>query len=94
MSKAAHDVLIRPILTEKAVEAGQRTNTYVFEVARRATKIDVRKAVEQAFRVKVTAVRTAVKRGGRRRFGYKWVENPPVKRAYVTLAEGDRIDLM
>ncbi|MHC4712330.1 MAG: 50S ribosomal protein L23 [Planctomycetota bacterium] len=94
MSKSAHKVLVRPVLTEKAVEAGQQNNTYVFEVTRRSNKIDIRRAVERAFRVKVEKVRTVVKRGGRRRYGYKWITNSPVKRAYVTLVEGDRIDLL
>lgn len=89
-----HNVLIKPVMTEKAVTASQQNNTYAFEVALEANKIQIRKAVEDAFKVKVTAVRTAMRRGGQRRFGYRRVTQPSVKRAYVTLAEGDRIDLL
>jgi large subunit ribosomal protein L23 len=89
-----HNVILRPLLTEKAVNAGQQTNTYAFEVALEANKIQIRKAVEEAFKVKVLKVRTAKRQGGQRRFGYRRVRRPSVKRAYVTLAEGDRIDLL
>jgi large subunit ribosomal protein L23 len=89
-----HKILLKPLLTEKVVSAGQETNTYAFEVALGANKVEIRKAVEDAFRVKVIKVRTARRRGGQRRFGYTWVKKAPVKRAYVTLGDGDRIDLL
>ena len=94
MNRDIYKIIVRPLLTEKAVTAGQETNTYAFEVAPDANKIEIRKAVEQAFKVKVLKVRTARRHGGQRRFGYRWVKEPSVKRAYVTLAEGDRIDLL
>lgn len=94
MNRATHKIILRPLLTEKAVTAGQDNNTYAFEVARDANKIEIRKAVEQAFSVKVLKIRTAMRKGGQRRYGYKWVQNASVKRAWVTLAEGDRIDLL
>ncbi|MCD6404499.1 MAG: 50S ribosomal protein L23 [Planctomycetes bacterium] len=94
MNREIHKILLRPILTEKVVTAGQESNAYAFEVAGAANKIEIRKAVEQAFKVKVLKVRTARARGGTRRFGYRSVKRPAVKRAYVTLAEGDRIDLL
>ncbi len=90
----AHKIILKPLLTEKAVAAGQDTNTYAFEVAPTANKIEISKAIENVFKVKVLKVRTARRKGGRRRYGYKWMEEPAVKRAYVTLAEGDRIDLL
>ncbi len=94
MNREIHKVLIRPLLTEKAVAAAQEDNAYAFEVARDANKIEIRKAVESAFKVKVKKVRTAMQHGGRKRFGARWANQPNVKRAYVTLAEGDRIDLL
>ncbi len=94
MNKDFSSILIRPILTEKAVGMGQATNTYAFEVAEGANKIEIRKAVESAFRVKVLAVRTAKKTGVTKRFGPRWIKRPDVRRAYVTLAEGDRIDIL
>ncbi len=94
MKSELYSILIRPIMTEKVVSASQSTNTYAFEVPVSANKIEIRRAVEQAFKVKVVGVRTAMQHGGTRRFGYRRVTQPDVKRAYVTLAEGDRIDLL
>jgi large subunit ribosomal protein L23 len=89
-----HNVLIKPLLTEKVVSKSQEINTYAFEVAVGANKIEIRRAVEMAFKVKVLSVRTAMRHGGTRRFGYRRVPDAAVKRAYVTLAEGNRIDLL
>lgn len=94
MTREVHSILVRPLLTEKVVAKSQTENTYAFEVARDANKVEIRKAVETVFKVKVKAVRTATRHGGKRRFGYRWITQPSVKRAYVTLAEGDRIDLL
>lgn len=94
MKKDIYSILIRPILTEKAVGLGATNNTYAFEVDEDATKIDIRKAVETLFKVKVLAVRTAKKVSVTKRFGPRWVKRPDVRRAYVKLAEGDRIDIM
>lgn len=94
MNRETHKLILRPLLTEKAVTAGQEDNTYAFEVASDANKIEIRKAIERAFSVNVLKVRTATRKGGQRRYGHKWVQNAPVKRAWVTLAEGDRIDLL
>ena len=81
-------------MTEKVVSKSQEMNTYAFEVPVAANKIEIRRAVEAAFKVKVKRVRTSTKHGGTRRFGYRRSPEPPVKRAYVTLVEGDRIDLL
>jgi large subunit ribosomal protein L23 len=94
VKKDIYSILVKPILTEKAVGLGQTQNTYAFEVEESATKIDIRKAVETLFKVKVVSVRTARKVGVTKRFGPRWVKSPDVRRAYVTLAEGDRIDVM
>ena len=88
------EVLVRPIVSEKSY-ALMDDGVYIFVVAPDATKIDVRHAVEQAFGVRVTKVNTLNRKGKRRRnrrsntFGTR----PSTKRAVVTLAEGDRIDL-
>jgi large subunit ribosomal protein L23 len=94
VTKQVHNVLIKPVLTEKVVAKSQENNTYAFEVSLDANKIEIRAAVQKAFKVKVLRVRTSMRRGGTRRFGYKRFTEAPVKRAYVTLAEGDRIDLL
>lgn len=90
----AMSVLIRPVVSEKTT--GLMDNrTYVFVVDPRATKIDVRNAVEQAFSVKVTNVNTLNRKGKatrNRRTGVVGTR-PNTKRAIVTLAEGDSINL-
>ena len=86
-------VIKRPIaLTEKA--AGLReSNKVVFEVALGANKIEIRHAVEALFGVKVTDVNTLVQRGKPRRLGRSEEKRPNWKKAIVTLAEGDEIQI-
>ena len=95
MPKALHPyaVLRRPVVTEKSTMlAGQ--NKYVFEVAMAANKPQIREAVERAFDVKVSAVNTAVVRGKIRRFGRQGGgQQPSWKKAIVTLAPGDTIEI-
>ncbi len=94
MSKIAdpRDVLIKPVISEKSyrlVDDGK----YTFLVAPDANKTQIRQAVEQVFRVKVTGVNTINRPGKRRRTRYGWGKRPDTKRAIVTLAAGDRIDV-
>jgi large subunit ribosomal protein L23 len=90
----AEQVLLRPVVSEKSYGLMDH-DAYVFVVAPDATKIEVRKAVEEVFGVRVTKVNTYNRKGKRRRnrkantFGHR----PDTKRAVVTLAAGDRIDL-
>ena len=81
-----HNVLIRPVVSEKSYTL-MDNNVYVFVVDPSATKIDVRHAVEQAFSVRVTSVNTLNRKGGG--MGHR----SDTKRAIVTLAAGDSIDL-
>jgi large subunit ribosomal protein L23 len=86
------DVLIKPVISEKSyrlVDDGK----YTFLVAPDANKTQIRQAVEQVFRVKVTGVNTINRPGKRRRTRYGWGKRPDTKRAIVTLAAGDRIDV-
>ena len=90
----AMSVLIRPVVSEKTY--GMMDNhTYVFIVDPKATKVDVRNAVEQAFSVKVTNVNTLNRKGKSTRNRRTGVvgSRPSTKRAIVTLAEGDSINL-
>jgi large subunit ribosomal protein L23 len=88
----AYGVIIRPLITEKAqILTGQ--NKYAFEVDQRANKLQVKEAVEVAFDVKVTAVNTCVMKGKVRRFGRTYTRRPDWKKAVVTLAPGDKIEL-
>jgi large subunit ribosomal protein L23 len=87
-------VLVRPVVSEKTYGLMDE-GTYVFIVDKSATKIDVRHAVEQAFGVKVTKVNTLNRKGKatRNRRTNTTGSKPGTKRAFVTLAPGDSIDL-
>ena len=94
MSKIAdpRDVLIKPVISEKSyrlVDDGK----YTFLVAPDANKTQIRLAVEAVFGVKVTGVNTLNRPGKRRRTRYGWGKRPDTKRAIVTLAAGERIDV-
>ena len=86
------DVVRSPIITEKGTLVGEAGNQVVFRVHPDANKIEVRQAVEQLFKVKVQKVRTAQQLGKVRRVGRHAGRRPGWKKAYVTLAEGQRIE--
>lgn len=88
----ARDVIIRPVVTEKSTRLMEQ-NQYVFEVAPDATKTQIRQAVEQIFKVKVTAVNTVRIKGKLKRQGRFVGRRPDRKKAVVTLAKGDRIEI-
>ena len=87
-----YDVIIAPVITEKATLASER-NQVIFKVAKSATKPQIKEAVEKLFDVKVTSVNTLVRKGkfksSRGHAGFQ----SDVKKAIVTLAEGHRIDV-
>ena len=86
------DVLLRPVVSEKSyglLDEGK----YTFVVAPDANKTQIKQAVEEVFRVKVTGVNTLNRQGKRRRTRTGWGKRVDTKRAIVTLAEGDRIDI-
>ena len=87
-----HDIIRSPVITEKSTAASEH-NKVVFTVARTATKSDVKAAVEALFKVKVTAVNTLIRKGKNRRFRGVKGRTGDVKRAIVTLAEGQSIDV-
>lgn len=84
-------IILRPILTEKSAEL-EALNQYTFEVHRQANKIEIRKAVEIVFGVRVDKVRTMVVRGDIRRVGRFYGKTRQWKKAVVTLHPGDAID--
>ena len=88
----ALDVLRRPIITEKSTLMHEQ-GKYVFEVAPRANKHEVKRAVEEAFDVKVLSVNTLNVRGKRKRFGPRLVARRSWKKAIVALAPGDTITI-
>jgi large subunit ribosomal protein L23 len=86
------DVLLRPVVSEKSyglLDEGK----YTFVVAPDANKTQIKQAVEEVFRVKVTGVNTLNRQGKRRRTRFGWGKRVDTKRAIVTLVEGDRIDI-
>ena len=85
-------VLIAPHVTEKTSRAMQNHNQYTFRVRRTATKIDIKKAVELMFDVKVSGVQVVNEPGKQRRFGKTLGRTQDWKKAYVSLAEGQAID--
>jgi large subunit ribosomal protein L23 len=85
-------IIIRPILTEKSNGLEAAHNQYTFEVHRQANKIEIGKAVEQVFGVRVDKVRTMVVRGNIRRVGRFFGKTRQWKKAVVTLHPGDSID--
>ncbi len=91
-TKLPHQVLIRPLVTEKGIHRAQRYNHYAFEVAADATKTDVRNAVEQHFNVKVEKVAIQNRKGKSRRFRFRMGETQGWKKAIVKLTEEHKID--
>jgi large subunit ribosomal protein L23 len=86
------DILLRPVVSEKSyglLDEGK----YTFVVDPDANKTQIKQAVEEVFRVKVTGVNTLNRQGKRRRTRFGWGKRVDTKRAIVTLAEGDRIDI-
>jgi len=93
--KAGVAVIQAPLITEKGTLVAETSGQVVFRVDRRASKHEIREAVEKAFDVKVEEVRTANYLGkARTRFGKKLGQRAHWKKAYVTLAEGQTIDLL
>ena len=90
--KNQYDVIKRPVRTERTTDLEEFFNQVVFEVDTRATKVEIREAVERLFGVRVTKVRTLNQKGKPKRFGRLMGRRQSVKKAFVTLAEGDRIE--
>ncbi|HAL48639.1 MAG: 50S ribosomal protein L23 [SAR202 cluster bacterium] len=86
------DILRKPVVTEKSTLL-QEEGRYTFEVAPRATKHQIKRAVEEAFGVEVVRVNTMNVRGKRRRFGPRFTTGPSKKKAIVLLAPGDTITI-
>ncbi|KRS11380.1 MULTISPECIES: 50S ribosomal protein L23 [Roseovarius] len=92
-AKAEHyDVIRKPVITEKATMASE-SNAVVFEVAMDAAKPQIKEAVEALFGVKVKAVNTSITKGKQKRFRGIMGRRKDVKKAYVTLEEGNTIDV-
>ena len=93
MNKSPYDIIIAPHLSEKADRLNSEENQYCFKVRLDANKIEIKKAIEEIFDVRVAAVRTQVIRGKIKRYGRTYGKRPNWKKAIVQLVEGDSIDL-
>jgi large subunit ribosomal protein L23 len=86
-----YDVIVRPIVTEKSSLLKDGGNQYVFEVARTANKIEIAKAVERLFKVKVVSVRVMNMEGKKRRLGKHSGKRPDWRKAIVKVNPKDKI---
>jgi large subunit ribosomal protein L23 len=90
--KSARDVIIRPVVSEKSY-AGLEANVYTFLVDPRANKTEIKEAVQSIWNVRVTGVNTINRKGKHKRRRFTVGKRPDQKRAIVTLAEGDSIEI-
>lgn len=91
------EVLVKPILTEKANGQQDKLQRYAFKVARKANKLEIKKAIQEFYGVTVTEVNTAVIPGKNKtrytKAGFVKGQKPAYKKAFVTVADGETIDL-
>ena len=87
-----YDVILAPWITEKSTE-GSEHNQFTFKVARGSTKVEIKSGIEELFGVTVTKVNTINMRGKIKRVGMSMGKRSNFKKAFVTLKEGDKIEL-
>lgn len=92
--KNIYDVLLGPMLTEKGTLLKEKENKVLFKVATAANKIEIRKAVEETFKVKVDSVATINCKGKIKRMGKHEGKRPDWKKAIITLKEGEKLDVI
>lgn len=92
--KSSYDVLKGPMLTEKGTLLKERDGKVLFRVAKNANKIEIRKAVEEIFNVKVESVATMNCKGKFKRMGRHEGRRPDWKKAVVKLKEGEKLDFI
>ena len=90
--KRIDNIIIRPLLTEKASMLQEAQNTYAIEVGTDASKIEIKQTIQELFGVQVTKVCTQVVRGKNKRFGRYYGKRSNWKKALVTVAEGETLD--
>ena len=86
--KPLHQIIRKPLVTEKSNLMKETDNVVAFEVAMSSNKVEIKQAIERAFKVKVQEVRTMIVAGKTKRVGRSFGKRSNVKKAYVTLAEG------
>ncbi len=88
-----YSIIIKPLITEKSTSLREEKNKYFFEVDRRATKIEIKNAVEKIFKVKVENVHTANATGKKKRMGRNFGKRRDWKKAIVTVAPENSIEI-
>lgn len=91
--KNPRDVVLEPVVSEKSYDLIGDFNTYTFVVDKRSNKTEIKQAVQEIFDVRVVSVNTINRKGKRKRTGYVLGKRADSKRALVTLADGDSIDI-
>jgi large subunit ribosomal protein L23 len=91
--KDPRDVILEPVVSEKSYDLIEDFNTYTFVVDPRSSKTEIKQAVQSIFGVKVVRVNTINKKGKLKRTGWVMGKRPDTKRALVTLAAGNEIDI-
>lgn len=89
--KDAYQIILRPVITEKSTQLKEKNKEVCFEVARKANKTEIKKAVEKLFKVRVESVRTQNKVGKWRKVGRNEGQRSDWKKAYVKLKEGEKM---
>ena len=92
--KTSYKVLLSPLLTEKGTLLKEKDNKVLFKVARDANKIEIKKAVEEIFKVKVNRVTTINCKGKKKRLGRHEGKRPDWKKAVVALKKGEKLDFI
>lgn len=93
MHRDSYQIVKRLMVTEKNVDMNP-LNKYVFEVDKASNKIEIAKAVSEIFKVTVLSVNTIKTKGEQKRFGSRSLKKKPTKKAIVTIAQGQSIDLL
>lgn len=91
--KSAYDIIRRPLMTEKSTKLSEK-QVYTLEVDSSANKNQIKEAVESIFNVKVAKIRTTIMKGKPRRYRFRIGYKSDWKKAYITLKEGQRIDIV
>ncbi|MBI4654956.1 MAG: 50S ribosomal protein L23 [Nitrospirae bacterium] len=92
--KSSYDIIISPLLTEKGNTLKETGNKVLFKVAKDANKIEIKKAVEDIFKVKAEGVTTINYKGKKKRLGRFEGRRPDWKKAIVTLKKGEKLDII
>lgn len=92
MNPKSYQILKRPLVTEKSTAEKEDRNKLLFEVDRRANKIEIKEAVEKIFKVDVLDVTTMNMKGKRKRVGRFFTKRPDWKKALVTIKSGQRVE--